>query len=76
MRACVSEERENGEGAGSRAGSQVLPLHSDTLRYLNLTDLTIGLVALRDPMHLCACVREDSGDGEGVFFGLFRCWGS
>jgi len=39
---------------------------SDTLRCINLAGLVIGLVALRGPMHLCACVREERGDGEGA----------
>jgi len=39
---------------------------SDTLRYINLAGLAIGLVALRGPMHLCACVSEKHGDGEGA----------
>ena len=40
LRACVSEERGDGEGAGSQA-------LSDTLRYINFAGLAIGLVALR-----------------------------
>ena len=59
LRACVIEERGDGEGTGSEA-------RSDTLRYINLAGLVIGLVALRGPMHLCACVREERGDGEGA----------
>jgi hypothetical protein len=39
LRACVSEERGDGEGAGSYA-----PSH--TLRYINLAGLATGLVAL------------------------------
>ena len=39
---------------------------SDTLRYVNLAGFAIGLVTLRGPMHLCACVREERGDGEGA----------
>ena len=39
---------------------------SDTLRYINLAGLAIELVALRGPMHLCACVSEEHGDGEGA----------
>jgi hypothetical protein len=39
---------------------------SDTLRYINLAGFAIGLVALRGPMHLCACVSEEHGDGEGA----------
>jgi hypothetical protein len=49
--ACVSEERGNGEGAGSQA-------LSDTLRYINLAGLATGLVASRlRPMHLCPTSR-------------------
>ena len=39
---------------------------SDTVRYINLAGLAIGLVALRGPMHLCACESEERGDGEGA----------
>ena len=38
---------------------------SDTLRYINLSGLVIGLVVLCGPMHLRTCVNEDRGDGEG-----------
>ncbi len=38
--ACVSEERGDGEGAGSQA-------LSDTCRYINLTELALGQFALR-----------------------------
>jgi hypothetical protein len=48
---CVSEER--GEGTGSEA-------LSDTLRYINLAGLAIGLVKLRAPMH-----RERLREGTG-----------
>jgi len=48
----VSEEGGDGEGAGSQA-------LSDTLRYINLAGLVIGLVTLRGLMHLCACVSEE-----------------
>ena len=53
--ACVSEEGGNGEGAGSQA-------LSDTLRYINLAGLAIGLVTLRGLMHLRACVSEERGE--------------
>ena len=39
---------------------------SDTLRYINLAGLAADLVASRAPMHLCACVSEERGDGEGA----------
>ena len=39
---------------------------SDTLRCINLAGLAIELVALRGPMHRCACVSEERGDGEGA----------
>ena len=47
---------------------------SNTLEYINLTGLDIGLVALRGRMHLCACVSEERGDGEGThtIFSRFR----
>ncbi len=52
--ACVSEEGEDGEGAGSETPS----LLSYTLRYVSLAELgTLCRVGLRDPMHLCTCVR-------------------
>ena len=38
---------------------------SNTLRYINLHGLSIGMVPLCGPMHLCACVSEELGDGEG-----------
>ena len=38
---------------------------SNTLKYINLTGLGIGLVVLRGPMHLCTCVSEDRGPGTG-----------
>ena len=46
--ACVSEERGDGEGAGSQA----LPVLSDTLRYINLAEVAIGPVGFRGPVHL------------------------
>ena len=36
---------------------------SNTLKYINLAGVNIGLVALRGPMHLRACVSEKRGDG-------------
>ncbi len=39
---------------------------SNTLKYMNLTGVVIGLVPLRGPMHLGACVTEKRGDGEGA----------
>ena len=39
---------------------------SKTLEYINLTGVDIGLVVLCGPMHLCTCVREERGDGQGV----------
>jgi hypothetical protein len=59
LRACVSEQGGDGEGAGSQA-------LSDTLRYINLAGVAIGLVTLPGPMHLCACVSKECGDGEGA----------
>jgi hypothetical protein len=53
------KERGDGEGAGSQS-------LSDTFRYINLAGLGTGLVALRGPMHLGACVSEEAGDGEGA----------
>ena len=59
LRGCVSEERGDGEGEGSES-------LSDTLRYINLAGLATGLVTLRGPMHLCACVSEESGENAGA----------
>ena len=39
---------------------------SNTLKYINLTGVTVGLVALRGQMHLSVCVSENHGDGEGA----------
>ncbi len=39
---------------------------SNILKYINLTGVTRGLVALCGPIHLRGCVREKIGDGEGV----------
>ncbi len=39
---------------------------SNTLEYMNLTVVAVGLVALRGPMHQCACVSKERGDGEGA----------
>ena len=58
--ACVSEEGEDGEGAGSETPS----LLSYILRYVSLAELgTLCRVGLRDPMHLCTCVSEEGADG-------------
>ncbi len=38
---------------------------SDTLRYINLTEVALGLVPLCGPMHLCSCLNEECGDREG-----------
>ena len=54
------------EGKGDRV-KMVLSSVSDTLRYINLTELVLAwLVVFRGPIHLYECVREDRGDGEGV----------
>ena len=60
--ACVSKERGDGGELGESVGSQTL---SDTLRYINLTDLVIGLVTMCGPIHLSPCVRGSSGRGRG-----------
>ena len=39
---------------------------SDTLRYINLAGLAIGLVTLCGPMQLCVCENEESGEKVGV----------
>ena len=58
--ACVSEEGEDGEGAGSETPS----LLSYTLRYVSLAELDhVHQFGLREPIHLCGCVSEEGGDG-------------
>ena len=52
-----------GEGSGEGVDDTLL---SDTLRYIDLPEVTIGLVVLREPIHLCVCVSEESGEGEGA----------
>ena len=44
----------------------MLSLLSDTPRHINLVEVGIGLVGLRGPMHLCACVSEERSNGEGA----------
>ena len=44
----------------------MLSLLSDTPRHINLADVGVGLVGLRGPMHLCACVSEERSNGEGA----------
>jgi hypothetical protein len=40
---------------------------SYTLRYVSLTELGhVSQFGLREPMHLCVCVSEEGGDGEGA----------
>ena len=40
---------------------------SYTLRYVSFADLDrLCQFGLREPMHLCTCVNEDGGDGEGA----------
>ncbi len=53
----------DGEGVVSEGTS----LLSYTLRYVSLTEVdTVCQFGLREPMHLCACVSEEGGDGEGM----------
>ena len=58
LRACVRENLGDGEGEDSQTPS-------NTLRYINLTVLVIGLVTLRGLMNLRARGNEKSEDGEG-----------
>jgi hypothetical protein len=51
-----------GEGSGEGVDDTLL---SVTLGYINLTKVVIGLVVLREPIHLCACVSEECGDRDG-----------
>ena len=53
----VVSREEEGSGEGVEA-----PLISDTLRYINLVEIDIGLVALCGPMYLCACETKRCGD--------------
>jgi hypothetical protein len=40
---------------------------SYTLRYVSLAELgNVCQVGLREPIHLCTCVSEEGGDGEGA----------
>jgi hypothetical protein len=65
---CVSEEGGGGEGVGSEAPS----LLSYTLRYVSLAELgNVCQVGLREPMHLCACVRRRGGTGNLLVFFFF-----
>jgi hypothetical protein len=42
-------------------------LLSYALRYVSLAELgNVCQVGLREPIHLCTCVNEEGGDGEGV----------
>jgi hypothetical protein len=59
-----------GEGR-SRGEEEMVP--SDTLTYINLAEVALGLVALRGPMHLCACVSEERGDREGAGSQALSC---
>ncbi len=63
----MSEERGEGEGVGSR-------VLSNTLRYINLAVVELGLVELRGPMHPCPCVSAECGrrsSEETDFFSFF-----
>ena len=44
----------------------MLSLLSDTPGHINLAEVGVGLVGLRGPMHLCACVSEERSNGEGA----------
>ena len=44
----------------------MLSLLSDTPRHINLAEVGVGLLGLRGPMHLCACVSEERSNGEGA----------
>jgi hypothetical protein len=54
---CVGEDLGDGEDEDSES-------LSDTLRYINLVGVVMGLVTCRGPMYLCKCVSEERGDGE------------
>ena len=51
-----------GEGNGEGVDATLLAY---TLRCINLAEVDIRPVSLRGLMHLCACVSEERGDGEG-----------
>jgi hypothetical protein len=53
---CVREEGGDGEGVDSEASS----LLSYTRRYVSLVELGhVCQFGLREPIHLCECVREE-----------------
>jgi hypothetical protein len=57
----MRERGGDGEGESSEASS----LLSYTRRYVSLVDIGhVCQFGLREPMHLCACVSEEGGDGE------------
>jgi hypothetical protein len=46
-------------------GSEVPSLLSYTRRYVSLSELGhVCQFGFREPIHLCACVSEEGGDGE------------
>jgi len=53
-------------GARGRGGCGLASAIRYTLRYINLAELALRLVAVRGPMHLCACVSKECVDGEGA----------
>jgi hypothetical protein len=60
-------------GDGESVGSESLSI---TFRYINLTGLSIGLVELCGPIHLCLCERrgwERGGSGLGNTVDVVNC---
>ena len=56
---CVSEEGGEGEALCPETPS-LLSYTQLTLRYVSFAEIgCMGLVALREPMHLCTCVSEE-----------------
>ena len=56
------------EGGGGEAACSGTPfLLSYILRYVSFAEVgRICRAVLREPMHLCTCVSEEGGDGEGA----------
>ena len=60
-------------GEASRGGVDATLL-SDTVEDINLAEVGIGLVGLRGPMHLCACVSKGMGTGRVRARKRYLCW--
>jgi hypothetical protein len=66
---CQRGDEEGGDGEG--AVSEESSLLSYTRRYVSFAELGhVCQFGLREPMHLCACVSEEGGYGEGARLSL------